>query len=206
MALLNRPLGTGPTYDDDGRLQGGLSALEELARVISTGAGETNVPEDVAADSQDVVEAKELPVHSISSLSTRSTDSSSLASDSDSELSDHSSDDALDEIAVSDHPDPPFPIRTRSREMLHIPVPSTSEPSSSSTPPLELNASNHSLDDSQTFSVAESNLDSTPDVQTTKSSQTLPVGDTLKQRFMNIEVLGTLLVRETFIYHNFLTC
>ena len=37
MSLLNRPEGYGPTYDDEGRLVGGLSALEELARVVSGG-------------------------------------------------------------------------------------------------------------------------------------------------------------------------
>lgn len=37
MSLLNRPLGYGPTYDNEGRLVGGLNALEELARVVSNG-------------------------------------------------------------------------------------------------------------------------------------------------------------------------
>ena len=39
MALLNRPSEYDHLYDSEGRLQGGLSALEELAQVIAIGNG-----------------------------------------------------------------------------------------------------------------------------------------------------------------------
>ncbi|KAG8932147.1 hypothetical protein FRC02_001620 [Tulasnella sp. 418] len=38
MGLLNRPASVGPTYDDEGRLTGGLKSLESLAKVIMNGA------------------------------------------------------------------------------------------------------------------------------------------------------------------------
>ncbi|KIJ44266.1 hypothetical protein M422DRAFT_252275 [Sphaerobolus stellatus SS14] len=201
MALLNRVSGNGPLYDDEGRLQGGLSALEELARVISTGSGDNNISEDVNDDSQEMVEARELPVHSLSSLSARSTDSSSLASDSDSELSDNSSDDALEDIAVSDHTEPPFPIRTRSRELL---MPSGSEPPATpSSQENELGASN-TMETSQISSSIDLSLDS-DDIRTDIGSRGLPIGDVLKQRFMEAGILGSLLdLFFQFPWNNFL--
>jgi hypothetical protein len=41
LSLLNRPIDTGPLYDGEGRLTGGLGGLEELARVISNNSPDT---------------------------------------------------------------------------------------------------------------------------------------------------------------------
>lgn len=191
MALLNRSPGSGPVYDQDGRLQGGLSALEELARVISVGNEESNESEDVNNDSQDVVEAKELPVHSLSSHSSRSTDSSSLASDSDSELSDHSSDDALDDVPVSEHSEALFPIRTRSREPLSIHV--SSDISITTSP--DINRANSSVQSSHNSGTGDLSLMSNSDLPSV-TFKILPVGDILKKRFMEADVVSTLLVRD----------
>lgn len=65
MAILNRPNGTGPSYDDDGRLVGGLSGLDDLSVALS--ASESDV-DDRAAD-EVFQEAKELPVSTSSAAS-----------------------------------------------------------------------------------------------------------------------------------------
>jgi hypothetical protein len=184
MALLNRPHGSGPIYDENGRLTGGLSALEELARVISIGNGENRTSEEANGDAEEMVEAKELPIHSVSCLSTRSTDSSSLASDSDSELSDHSSDDALEDISVLEHPDPSFPVRSSAREQ-PLPISDstlllTSSPSTSYTTDCPPNMQSRERSSSESRD----------------KSATMPVGDSLKQYFLNLNVVGTLLVRK----------
>ena len=189
MALLNRATGAGPAYDEDGRLLGGLSALEELARVISIGNGENRAPEDVNGDAQEMVEAREFPVHTDSAIST---DASSLTSESDSDLSDQSSDEALEEITVTELPDPPFPIRSSSRE--RSPLVMTSSPDAILLPPPE----------NATLGVAESSCSSSSGDPTVRPSpysrggseeaSRTPVGDCLKQSFLDMNVVSTLLV------------
>ncbi|KAJ7827312.1 SIT4 phosphatase-associated protein family [Mycena leptocephala] len=62
MALLNRPPEFSHFYDAEGRMHGGLSALVELARVIALNSGEER-DRDVAMRSQDeIVLARELPL------------------------------------------------------------------------------------------------------------------------------------------------
>lgn len=197
MGLLNRPPGTGPTYDEDGRLLGGLSALEELARVISTGSGANHTTEEVNGDVQEMVEAKELPVHSNSA---RSTDSSSLASDSDSELSDHSSDEALDDIAVTNSHELPFPVRSSSQEQLPplAPLPSDG-PLLPAPPEVSLNA----VDCSSNAGPGEPSVRPKGDSRDGSDPvSAIPVGDTLKQRFMDMGVVTTLLVSPDGLYAN----
>ena len=71
MSLLNRPSEFDHLYDSEGRLQGGLSALEELAQVIAIGAGNDH-DDDILDDENDEMEpAHEFPVsaaHDSSSL------------------------------------------------------------------------------------------------------------------------------------------
>ncbi|KDQ19756.1 hypothetical protein BOTBODRAFT_142481 [Botryobasidium botryosum FD-172 SS1] len=101
MSLLNRPPGYGPTYDSEGRLQGGLAALEDLARVI---ASASNEEQDASAyrshslDPSSPTGSRELPV------SVDSTDCSSIVSDSESDDS-SSLDDQLDDIEIDHSPD-----------------------------------------------------------------------------------------------------
>ena len=95
MSLLNRPSEYDHLYDSEGRLQGGLSALEVLAQVISIGAGEDGEDGDIDDENEDMEPAHEFPVsaaHTSSSL------------DSDDDMSDEepgsSDDDAMEEIAM----------------------------------------------------------------------------------------------------------
>ncbi|CAE6525097.1 unnamed protein product [Rhizoctonia solani] len=74
MSLLNRRRGFGPSYDDQGRLMGGLDALEQLARVIDPNVS-SDAMMDQSLDSDTVQDLKELPV------SSASTDCSSLTSE-----------------------------------------------------------------------------------------------------------------------------
>ncbi|GJJ12305.1 hypothetical protein Clacol_006546 [Clathrus columnatus] len=166
MALLNRPPGTGPLYDENGRLQGGLSALEELARVISIGNGDSHTPDDA--------ESKELPVQSLESMGTRSTDS--LGSDLDPNLSDHSSEDVIDEIQENDSLDMGFPISSRTGELLAQPSPSSS-PISSDVP----------------HRVPEDSTNTPKEAISNTASCAIPSGDNLKCRFIELNVVSTLL-------------
>lgn len=83
LSLLNRPAGYGPTYDSEGRLTGGLAALEELARVISNGPndvpGTPPVSHSRSLDSESPVNSRELPV------SMASTDGSFISESSESD-------------------------------------------------------------------------------------------------------------------------
>ncbi|KAL5636819.1 hypothetical protein ACGC1H_000703 [Rhizoctonia solani] len=74
MSLLNRRRGFGPSYDDQGRLMGGLDALEQLARVIDPNVS-SDAMMDQSLDSDTAQDFKELPV------SSASTDCSSLTSE-----------------------------------------------------------------------------------------------------------------------------
>ena len=104
MTLLNRPREFDHLYDASGRLQGGLSALEQLAQVIAIGAGGDEPDEDDMDDEDggDVEPAHDFPVHNAQN------DSSSLL-DSDEDMSGDdepgsSDDDAMEEIAMYEEP------------------------------------------------------------------------------------------------------
>jgi serine/threonine-protein phosphatase 6 regulatory subunit 3 len=98
MSLLNRPADYDYLYDSEGRLQGGLSALEELAQVISMGSGDEDNRDNM--DEGDETEpALEFPVHGAPQ------DSSSLL-DSDEDMSDDEGpgsfeDDPMEDISSS---------------------------------------------------------------------------------------------------------
>ncbi|OSD08435.1 SAPS-domain-containing protein [Trametes coccinea BRFM310] len=101
MALLNRPSEYDHLYDSEGRLQGGLSALEELAQVIAigNGSGDNDGMDD---DEEDEIEsAHDFPVsHAPSSALTDSDD------DMSGDEPGSSDDDAMEEIAMYDSPAP----------------------------------------------------------------------------------------------------
>ncbi|KAF7337855.1 Extragenic suppressor of kinetochore protein 1 [Mycena venus] len=137
MALLNRSPEFAHLYDAEGRLQGGLSALEELARVIALNSGEEPTRDRDAPmrgvasqdDSQEEIEpARELPV---TSNSVHSDVSSGSLLDSDEDMSSDdepgSSDDdemtmeelAMDEDPASTSTSTPFPISAMSPSSSH---------------------------------------------------------------------------------------
>ncbi|KAJ7029390.1 SIT4 phosphatase-associated protein-domain-containing protein [Mycena alexandri] len=133
MALLNRPSSAGgQLYDGEGRLQGGLAALEELARVIALGAENG----DGARDDRDkpmmqenesdegIADSRELPVTGGSTL---------LDSDEDMSSDDEpgSSDDDMEELGMDEDPSATsFPISApRPSQSQSTPPPrATSEP------------------------------------------------------------------------------
>ncbi|KAG6888371.1 hypothetical protein C0992_008673 [Termitomyces sp. T32_za158] len=95
MSLLNRSVELARLYDSQGRLNGGLAGLEDLAQVLST----NNVVEQQSDDSTDGVKPSlELPISG-------SHDSISMSIDSDDSMSDgepgSSDDEAMEEIAIA---------------------------------------------------------------------------------------------------------
>ncbi|KAI0005944.1 SIT4 phosphatase-associated protein-domain-containing protein [Russula compacta] len=99
MFLLNRSADYDHLYDSEGCLQGGLSALEELAQVISMGSGDEDHRDNMDEGADQVEPALEFPVHGAPQ------DSSSLL-DSDEDMSDEEGpgsfeDDPMEDIAAS---------------------------------------------------------------------------------------------------------
>jgi hypothetical protein len=99
MSLLNRSADYDYLYDSEGRLQGGLSALEELAQVISMGTGEDDNRDNMDEEVDEIEPALEFPVHGAPQ------DSSSLL-DSDEDMSDDEGpgsfeDDPMEDITAS---------------------------------------------------------------------------------------------------------
>ncbi len=99
MSLLNRSADYDYLYDSEGRLQGGLSALEELAQVISMGSGDEDNRDNMDEAVNETEPALEFPVHGAPQ------DSSSLL-DSDEDMSDDEGpgsfeDDPMEDITSS---------------------------------------------------------------------------------------------------------
>jgi hypothetical protein len=99
MSLLNRPADYDYLYDSEGRLQGGLSALEELAQVITMGSGDEDNRDNMDDGGDETEPALEFPVHGAPQ------DSSSLL-DSDEDMSDDEGpgsfeDDPMEDVTAS---------------------------------------------------------------------------------------------------------
>ncbi len=199
MALLNRSSDYDHLYDADGRLQGGLSALEELAQVIAIGNGSGD-SEGMDDDEGDEVEsAHEFPVSHAPS--------SSLI-DSDEDMSGGSSDEeAMEEIAMYESPraDPsPTPQEPSCGSSLaRVASPLTLSPSSP--------APSTSPGDISSFPQRQNSWNSEPEGPLSRprsrdsrrsvrrSTRELPIGrpvlgERLKQRFLEVNVASTLLV------------
>ncbi|KAJ3739168.1 SIT4 phosphatase-associated protein-domain-containing protein [Lentinula detonsa] len=220
MALLNRPLrkvantSTDSTflhillffltnryqhlYDAEGRLQGGLGGLEELARVISL-ANEDDIGDDRRVDGRDddmdteIEPALELPITGASSTSNAS---SLLDSDEDEDMTSSSEDDSMDMEEITMYDEPQMQI-------------TTAEP-----PPLSAGSAEVDI---RTAEATESHTVSSPHPRrnsrrTTLSSSSVPsteatlvVGERLKQRFLELNVLSVLLdLFFEFPWNNFL--
>ena len=98
MSLLNRPAEYANLYDSEGRLQGGLTALEELAAVIAMNNSNDRELAD-ALDSDD--ESDDTPARDSFPIRTQTQDSPSL--DSDDEMI-GSGDEDMEEISMYDEP------------------------------------------------------------------------------------------------------
>ncbi|KAJ6531097.1 SIT4 phosphatase-associated protein-domain-containing protein [Mycena capillaripes] len=135
MALLNRPPEFSHLYDAEGRLQGGLSALEELARVIALNSGEERDRDTPMRSQDEIAPARELPVtNSVHS------DASLLDSDEDMSSDDEpgSSDDdsvTMEELAMDEDPASTTPFPISAPPQTTPPLRAASEPPPS--PPLQ---------------------------------------------------------------------
>lgn len=200
MSLLNRPAEFDHLYDMEGRLQGGLSALEELAQVIAIGSGGGDEADDVDEE-EEMEPAHEFPV---SAAHTSSIDSDDDMSDDEPGSSD---DEAMEEIAMYEEPHSResssaslpvtplerFPSATLSSSPMQSP---TLDPSSLTTP------RRHDSTDSDTSSLTRprsrdsrrSSRRSLIDRESTTSGPPV-LGERLKQRFLEVNVASTLLVR-----------
>jgi serine/threonine-protein phosphatase 6 regulatory subunit 3 len=205
MSILNRSPEFSHLYDSEGRLQGGLHALEELARVIAIGSGEERNRDTMDEDNDETEPALELPVSNASHNSPSLIDSDEdMSSDDDDPGS--SDDDAMEEIAMYDEPGP-----SKNRSASPLPQPPMivpSSPNAASLPsPSEIAAqgaaqrnSSFQSSDSDSFGTKTSS----PSRRSSKRRATiegsreslLPVGEKLKRRFLDVNVLATLLVSD----------
>ena len=209
MSLLNRPPEYDTLYDEEGRLKGGLSAMESLARVIAIGSGAEDQG-DMDADGDEMEPAQELPVHS--------TDLSSLDySDEDEDMSSGDgagSSDGMEEIDMSDevHAASPPPVSPREEDPVneHPPLAVPSGPITVTLPILNdtsMQDSGPARSKSRSPSLTNSDRSSIVSRPASAGSRRMrrsglletsghqPIGDKLKQRFTETRVLSTLLVR-----------
>ncbi|KAH9900937.1 SAPS-domain-containing protein [Cubamyces lactineus] len=213
MSLLNRSPEYDHLYDSEGRLQGGLSALEELAQVIAigNGSGDNDGMDD---DEDDEVEsAHEFPV---------SHAPSSALTDSDDDMSEDepgsSDDDAMEEIAMYDSPAPeasPGPAPPESPASIadspaaspvaSAPSPSTS-PSDIAAFPQHRQNSWSSDTEAPTSRPRSASSRRSIRRSTREALAGRPVlGERLKQRFLEANVASTLLdLFFDFPWNNFL--
>ncbi|KAF8801647.1 SAPS-domain-containing protein [Phlegmacium glaucopus] len=116
MSLLNRPANYSRMYDSEGRLQGGLGGLEELAHVIALNgsyrSGGEGGGDGVGMDERDEIEpALDFPIHSAGAGGDEmlgSDDDDEGMTDSEDEPG-SSDDEAMEEIVMSD--EPPIDVR-----------------------------------------------------------------------------------------------
>lgn len=201
MSLLNRPSEFDHLYDAEGRLQGGLSALEELAQVIAIGAGNDRDEDNIDEDNDDMEPPHEFPVSAAH-------DSSSL--DSDDDMSgDSSDDDAMEDISmyedanslsgsVSSLPETPlerFPSATLSSSPMSSPSlhPSQLMPLTPVQSRHNSGSEGESIPRPRSSSSRRSNRRSVA-LDTPREPGPPVLGERLKLRFLEANVASTLLV------------
>jgi hypothetical protein len=196
MALLNRPAEYSRLYDAEGRLQGGLAAMEELAQVLAMKTGEQR-DADVMDESEDELEpAEELPV---------SSERTHSIIDSDEDMSSGgNSDEDMDDIAIDEplgspictpaalipeaspnnpipSPSPPIPTRSPSVSPSPERIRRISDPISS---PISRPRSSHSRRSLRRSSRRDSGI----------LSESLPPGERLKKKFLETSLVTDILV------------
>ncbi len=212
MSLLNRSADYDYLYDAEGRLQGGLSALEELAQVISMGSGDEDKRDAMDEGSDEIEPALEFPVHGAPQ------DSSSLL-DSDEDMSGDDEgpgsfeDDPMEDVTVSgelkssDGNSKPrsggTPLHTRSpADTLPIspgatPPPDMVSPGGDVSP--RRKGSNQSIG-SEGSTIGRRSIGSRRSskrftlTDVSRSGVSVPVGERLKQKILEDDVLTTILV------------
>jgi serine/threonine-protein phosphatase 6 regulatory subunit 3 len=200
MALLNRPVEHNSLYDAQGRLQGGLSALEDLANVIAMGAG-SDGGED-AMDQEDEMEpAQELPVSDPSHVAVDSDEDMSSSEDDEPSSSD---DEAMEEIAIDEEPAPAPTEASSAAGMSDEPV-TLSPPDAIMAPspplasPLQRTGSSGRVSPNGRSASRPRSLRSRSSRRALRRSSLnaegdLPPGEKLKQKFLSANVLSTMLV------------
>ena len=198
MSLLNRCSDHDHLYDSEGRLQGGLAALETLARVIALGSSDEREREPSDEPRGEIEPALELPV------SNPSRTPSSL--DSDDDMSDDpgsSDDDAMEEIVMDDE-SPKGHFRSGDDAQAEASQTTVGSPPSLSSSPSSEHATQSA---SQRSPVSPSSRETSSQVTSTPSRQLsrrsthlsgtpeMPVGERMKRCFLDASVLSTLLVR-----------
>lgn len=202
MSLLNRSAEFNRLYDAQGKLQGGLHALEDLANVISAANGADRPGDPSGSDKDEVEPALELPVAS------SHTAVSGMDSDDDDMSDDHASsdEDVMEEVAMSEDlthsgtfstPPGTPPTLTLSPAIM------TSELSTDVSPkPRKISRRKNSSSSESSAKRQRSTSSTSP--QTFRSSMHLAnsvqilsvsAGQRLKQKFLDLSVLSTLLVR-----------
>ncbi|KAF8077592.1 SIT4 phosphatase-associated protein-domain-containing protein [Lyophyllum atratum] len=216
MSLLNRSAEANRMYDSEGRLQGGLSALEELAQVVSMNNGDDHDAMD--EDHDDIEPALGLPI----------TSHDTISMDSDDDMSDDepgsSDDDAMEEIVMYDEPQAQIELSAIKTDspLPQPPLTVPSSPNAASMPsPSQIAAQGAALSraqnsetDNLTGSSPRSRVSSRKSSRrantltestTSGSDLPLPVGEKLKQRFLQVGILSTLLdLFFEFPWNNFL--
>lgn len=179
--------------------------MEELARVIAIGSGEQQNRDAMDEDDDETEPALELPVSNASrnSPSLIDSDEEMSSDDDDPGISD---DDAMEEIAMYDEPS--------SSNLTASPLPQPpmivpSSPNAAALPsPSEIAAHGAAQGSSSSSSLSSSEVEvglkrktSTHSRRSTKRRTTMdskevqvPIGERLKKRFLDVNVLATLLV------------
>jgi len=193
MSILNRSPEFDHLYDNLGRLQGGLSSLEELAKVISIGNGPGR-DADAMDDQEDSIEpAKELPV---------STGRPAVSLDSDEDMiveePGSSDDEAMEEISMSPLPtSATLPPESSSPVQNTVRTPPRSTSPIPGSPTCTTGQKRKSTDSFGSGSIHRMGKISRQNSRKTLSSNTrlsLPLGERFKKRFLELNVLSTLLV------------
>ncbi|KAH0583441.1 hypothetical protein H2248_009069 [Termitomyces sp. 'cryptogamus'] len=208
MSLLNRSAEMSHLYDSQGRLNGGLAGLEDLAQILST----STVVEHHSDGSADEVEPSlELPIAS-------SHDTMSISMDSDDSMSDgepgSSDDEVMEEIAMYDEPPPMVSFETSSTSKdasIPRPSPTISPPNTSMAPVSDIATHSREVEQSSDSSpnsrvnLRKGSRRSTTLNGSQTSDKNLPVGEKLKQHFIDVGILSTLLdLFFEFPWNNFL--
>jgi serine/threonine-protein phosphatase 6 regulatory subunit 3 len=196
MAIVNRSSEFDHLYDSMGRLQGGLSVLEELAQVISIG-NSGNRDADTMDDREDSIEpAKELPV---------STGRPMLSLDSDEDMiveePGSSDDEAMEEISMSPPPanallpqESSSPVQTTA---ITTPRSASPAPGSPTYTASQRRESTESFGSGTMHRMSKSSRQNSRKTLSSSTKISLPLGERLKQRFLELNVLSTLLVSHT---------
>ena len=186
MSILNRPIGTGPTYTADGIISGGLTGLEALGEAIEG----DRIGEGEESPEEHVTQARELPVSS-GSTDCSMTGSEEVASD-DEEMLEHIEDETtpapspsasttLVQPQEAPTPVPPPPSQAdvaRLRDVMDT---------SNTTAASDLGSVSHAAVAATT---AAPSVISEPIVANAAQSQDeLPPGDRLKQMYIQHRVL-----------------